>query len=485
MTGGKKSFGAYILWIAWRNVTAKNRKAGLSFMTLVSIVGVAIGVAALIIVLSVMGGFEGDLKEKMLRGQPHLEILHKNAVAGFSLQERPLDSFRKLFPEAIDVESYTQADVVLRQKKHAASAVIFGVDPDRDGHLWGFGNAMTEGSLKAIGRAHPVDGDLKQEKDAVQFPGIVLGESLAEQLSAEVGDEITVLSPQAATVGSAMSGGTVSRHYVVAGKFRTGLFNYDAKWAVVSLEEGRKFMPDYDESLDEGEYVSGVAINLREPYDVEAAAQRVFGDYQKDLRINVTQDGAVEASSPTPAQSLNPAPPKDSTADQGADRGDPLLKDLVPLTWEKANKSLLFALKLEKFAMGSILMLIVVVAGFSISGTMMMTVFHKRGQVSLLRSLGMNRNEIAKLYLTQGFTIGTVGILAGLALGVGVCALIRSFQFIHLPAGIYHLKNLPCKWLPAEYAVICLCAWLFSLLAATYPALTAARQDPGQGLRYL
>jgi lipoprotein-releasing system permease protein len=480
---GKKGFGAYILWIAWRNVTAKNRRAGLSFMTLVSIFGVAIGVAALIIVLSVMGGFEGDLKEKMLRGQPHLEILHKNAVAGFSLTEKPLATFKKLFPEATDVEAYTQADVVLRQQKHITSAVIFGVDADREGHLWGFGNAMTEGEMNAIGRTHPIDAEGKQEKDVSRRPGIVLGEQLAEQLSAEVGDEITVLSPQAASVGAALGGATTSRRYVVAGKFRTGLFNYDAKWAVVSLEEGRKFMPDYDESLDEGEYVTGVAVNVKEPYDVEGTAQRIFGDYEKDLKITVTQDGAVEAEKGSDA-----APSKLSTAPPGDRPGgsiDPFLKDLVPLTWQKANKSLLFALKLEKFAMGSILMLIVVVAGFSISGTMMMTVFHKRGQVSLLRSLGMNRNEIAKLYLTHGFTIGTIGILAGLGLGLAVCALIRSFQFIHLPAGIYHLKNLPCKWLPVEYSVICVAAWLFSLAAATYPALTAARQDPGQGLRYL
>lgn len=479
LPGGKKGFGGYILWIAWRNVTGKNRRAGLSFMTLVSIFGVAIGVAALIIVLSVMGGFEGDLKEKMLRGQPHLEILHKNAVAGFSLTERPLAAFKKLFPEAIDVEAYTQSDVVLRQKKHITSAVLFGVDPDREGHLWGFGNAVTEGELSAIGRTHPVDGDEKPEKDVARRPGVLLGEQLAEQLSAEVGDEITVLSPQA-NIGSALGGGTVSRQYVVAGKFRTGLFNYDAKWAVVSLEEGRKFMPDYDETLDQQEYVTGVAVNVREPYDVEAAAKRLFGDYEKGFKINVTQDGAVEAASPS-----DPSPANASTTDVAAGSSEPLLKDLVPLTWQKANKSLLFALKLEKFAMGSILMLIVVVAGFSISGTMMMTVFHKRGQVSLLRSLGMNRHEIAKLYLTHGFTIGTIGILAGLLLGLGVCALIQSFQFIHLPAGIYHLKNLPCKWLPTEYVVICLAAWAFSLVAAVYPALTAARQDPGQGLRYL
>src|SRR5690606_5522559 len=121
----------------------------------------------------------------------------------------------------------------------------------------------------------------------------------------------------------------------------------------------------------------------------------------------------------------------------------------------------------------------------SISGTMMMTVFHKRGQVSLLRSLGMTQREVARLHLAHGFTIGTVGIVVGLLLGLGVVAFIDNIGEIPLPAGVYHLKSLPSKWLWFDYIIICIFAWLFSLLAATYPAYTAAKQDPGVGLRYL
>jgi lipoprotein-releasing system permease protein len=440
-----------VFWIAWRNLVARNRRAGLSFMTLVSIAGVAIGVAALIVVLSVMGGFEQDLRNKMLRGQPHLEVLNKESgVVGFSLKETPVEAFRSAFPEATDIEPFTQADVVMKQGRHLTSAVIFGVEPERDEHLWGFSGAMTEGDMSSIGRLHPPAN--ADEDNAVERPGILLGEQLAEQLGADLGDEIIVLSPQA-NVGSTLSGGTVSRQYVVSGKFRTGLFNYDTKWAVVSLGEGRKFMPDYDYSLDDDEYVTGVAVNVRDPMKIREIVARVFPAAGADLPKNVA----------APLANAN----------------------LDPLTWEKANKSLLFALKLEKFAMGSILMLIVIVAGFSISGTMMMTVFHRRGQVSLLRSLGMSRRDVNKLFLSQGFTIGTVGILAGLVLGIAICLLIKSFQFIQLPAGVYHLKFLPCKWLWFDYAVICLTAWCFSLVASTYPAFTAARQDPGQGLRYL
>lgn len=421
-------------WMAWRYLIARKSGSGLSFMTVVSILGVAIGVAALIIVLSVMAGFEQDLTNKMLAGEPHLEITAQNASAGFSLKQFPLENFKQAYPEAKDAEPYVEADVVLKQGKHLDGVNLFGVDPNRNSHLWGFGDAMTSGVIKSVGGMHA---PLVSEDPTQQWPGIVLGDDLALTLGAHIGDKIVALSPQGATSGGSLTGATVSRTYVVVGTFRTGLFNYDAKWAVVSIAEGRKFMADYDQSLDEEEYVSGVAMNFADPFEVENYASRV------------QQFAGLRA-----------------------------------LTWQMTNKSLLFALKLEKFAMGAILMLIVVVAAFSISGTMMMTVFHKRLQVSLLRSIGMTRGDIRRLFMWHGFTIGAVGILSGVAAGVGVCYLISYFKFIHLPDGIYYLKALPVRFLPTNYAVISALAFLFSLLAATYPALTAARQDPSRGLRY-
>ncbi len=442
-----KVYKSYISWIAIRNLVNRQKRSGLSFMTITSIFGVAMGVTALVVVLSVMGGFEEDLRSKMLKGQPHLEIMNKSAGAGFGLVQHSVEDFKKLIPEATAIEAFTQADVVLKQNRHMTSAVLFGVEADVENHLWGFKKStVLEGSLDSIGRTHPANPNWDIE---VRRPGIAIGVELATQLGAEIGDEIKVVSPQAG-LESALGGGTVQRSYVVSGIFQTGLFNYDAKWAVVSLDEGRKFMPDYDPSLDEDAYVTGIAANLKNPMNVDASEARLT----KAFKAAAGKKGS-------------------------------LLENLVPLSWKKVNKSLLFALKLEKFAMGSILMLIVLVAAFSISGTMMMTVFHKRGQVSLLRSLGMTKGDIAQLYMMHGLIIGTIGIICGLLLGLALCALIKSFQFIELPAGIYHLKSLPCKWLWSEYVVICISAWIFSLLAAAYPAYTASRQDPGAGLRYL
>ncbi|MBF0441436.1 MAG: ABC transporter permease [Oligoflexales bacterium] len=424
-----------IAWIAFRNLVSRKRnRQGLSFMTAVSILGVGIGVSALIIVLSVMGGFEQDLKRKMLKGQPHLEIMNENSLAGFSLLEFPLQTFSDNMSDILDIEPFTQADIVLKQGKHMSTAVLFGVDPNKKGHLWGFSDSMIEGNLADVGKEHfPM---ISADKKPSRWPGIVLGESLAGQLGASIGDEITVLSPEASSSSSVLAGGTISRHYVLVGTFLTGLFNYDSKWAVVSLDEGRKFMPDYDFSLDEEQYVSGIAINLKNPYNVD--------NYIKYIKSN---------------------------------------KGLKPNTWKDTNAALLFALKLEKFTMGSILMLIVLVAAFSISGTMMMTVFHKKRQVCLLRSIGMTHNDVLRLFLFQGFIIGTVGILLGLFLGVGSCFLLSSFRYVDVPTNIYYLRTLPVKFLPWDYALICFLAWLLSLFGALYPALIASKQNPSSGLR--
>lgn len=396
-------------------------------MTVVSVLGVMIGVAALVTVLSVMGGFEQDLKSKMFRGLPHLEVLAQNAIAGFSLQQYPLSYFEQAYKEATGVEPFVQSDVVIKRNKHLASITLFGIDPAQGGKLWGFSQGMIEGEIS----------DLSEKGSDNSKPKIILGESLAIQLGADVGDEIRILSPQA-RVTDALSGATMLDIFEVVGIFMTDLPRYDSKYAVVNLSAGRKFVPDYDSSIDSKEYVTGVAVNFDQPELVD----------QYKARMN-----------------------KES--------------HLQTITWKTVNKSLLFALKLEKFTMGAILLLIVLVAAFSISGTMMMTIYHKRSQVALMRSLGMEQKDIAKLYLTHGCLVGLIGVFLGLCLGLTICSLLYYFQFVDLPAGIYQQKKLPVKFLPFEYVVVSVCAWLLSLGASLYPAVVAAKQDPGTGLRFL
>lgn len=129
-------------------------------------------------------------------------------------------------------------------------------------------------------------------------------------------------------------------------------------------------------------------------------------------------------------------------------------------------------------------MLIVLVAVFSISGTMMMTVFHKKTQVCLMRSIGMTQKDISKLYVLQGATIGIVGISLGLCIGLAVCWGIHEMRYLNMPANLTSIRGLPVKFLPLEYFVISVSAFVLSILGALYPALVASRQNPSSGLRY-
>ncbi len=402
-------------------------------MTWVSICGVGIGVASLIVVLSVMGGFSSDLQSKLLKGKPHMEIVAKNVQAGFSLVDSPMSSFQKKLKGAESVEAFIRTDVVLKIENKLATAELFGVDPKRKSHLWAFDQFMVDGEISSIGKKHIA----VLSSDSNRYPGIVLGSALAAKLGVGYGDKLTIVTPQSAVDVVFSSSSTFQRHYIVTGVFSSNLFKYDQSWAVVSLDSARKHMVDYDTYLDEEKFITGIATKISDPFKIDEYASRV---QQKGLKT---------------------------------------------MTWKDFNKSYLVALRLEKYSMSIVLALIVLVAAFSISGTMAMTVYFRRGQIALLRSLGMTEGNLLGLYVLQGLFIGAVGLIIGLILGLGVCFGIYAFDFIELPQGVYYLKKLPIKFLPFEYMVICAGALLMTLLAALFPAFFASRQNTSSGLRFL
>ena len=419
-------------WLAWRQVLSR-RGRGISFMTIMSVFGITVGVAALVIVLSVMGGFERNLREKMFRGLPHIEIRSQQKILGFSLQKNPLSDFEAKGSNLLGLESFTESDVVLRSHKNLAPITLIGLEPNLGGGFWGFKEGMIAGSLKNLGFSKK-----NSSKVRPQIPGIILGERLVYQLNIDLGDEVQVLNPQVGAF-DVLSGQAPTTVFQLVGVFLTDLTEYDSRYGVVSLESGRKFLADYDPSLDEQEYISGIAINLKDPLLVD--------QYVKQL------NGLKE-------------------------------KGLLAETWKNVNSSLLSALKLEKLTMAFILLLIVLVASFSISGTMMMSVYYKRSQIALLRCLGLNRVQIRRLFFLKGFVIATLGVFLGLSLGLIICYLIPSLHTL-VPNSLAHGGKLPVRYLPLEYGVICLSAWILSLFAVIYPATVAMRQPPGVGLRYL
>ncbi|MFK7873317.1 MAG: ABC transporter permease [Oligoflexales bacterium] len=410
-----------ISWIAFRQLM--NRKGrGLGTMTWVSMFGVAIGVAALIVVRSVMSGMAIDLKQRLFLGLPHLEVLAHNATVGFSLDEFPEDDIKKHLPGASGIEPFIQADVVVKNRRLISSVALFGVQPDLGGQLWGFGSSMIEGEIKDLAF---------EDKDG--RPGIVLGEKLASRLSVHVDDVVTILNPQT-SISSVLGGGSISKDFRVIGFFQTNLPRYDSKYAVVSLDAARPYMHDYDPSLDEEHYVTGVAMNFPDPEMIRSFKKFEHPQFQ----VN---------------------------------------------TWIDVNQSLLFALDLERICMGAVLSLIVLVGAFSVSGTLMMTVYHSRSQIALLRALGLCRQDIIFIYMIHGAVIGGSGAFMGTFLGFMICLFMLALHGDTLPWVVPHDAILPVEILPFDSVVIGVLAMILTLCAACYPALVASRQDPGKGLR--
>ena len=407
------------MWLAWRNLRNPRRGFGLSVMTHVSIGGVAIGVMALVVVLSIMGGLARSLRQSMYEGTPHVEVQRRmDKALGFSMKQYPESFFQSKFPQMLAIQPYVRSDVVLKNERHLSTATLFAVDPDTRSKLWGF-----QRPLQMLGKA-------AQHTRTGFAPQIMLGEGLSYQLGVELGDTVLVLNPNR-HAGSEI--GAVARAFEVVGIFTTTLFNYDEKWAVVTLPEGRKFLPDYDQSLDTDLYVSGVAMSFPDPDNL---------------------DGSIADLSDTPLRAV---------------------------TWKDNNEAVIFALQLERIAMGAILLLVVLVASFSIGSTMMMTVFYRRSQIALLRAIGICKRRTFQIYLAQGLLIGIVGTVLGMIFGL-LLLLVLDKVPIPLPTDIYVLNALAVRFLWQDYLLIGILALLLSSLSATYPASVAANASPTKGL---
>ncbi|MCY4381506.1 MAG: ABC transporter permease [Proteobacteria bacterium] len=417
---------SFVWWLAFKQVFSRQKKAGLLFMTWASMIGITIGVGALVITLSVMGGFERELRHKIFFGLPHVEVMNKKASIGVSLTRYSLSEFAQAFDQFRALAAYIKADVIAHQDGQIASATILGIDPRKDHDVYGVRRSLLGfESLEELLASEVYD-----------YPPVIVGSGLADTLQLHIGEIISLLSPQASLSGF-LSGAKVSKEYKVVGYFRSGKNDYDESYVVTNLNEARQHMDDYDPSMDGDEFVTGVAVVFDDPDDVDR------------LRDN-----------------------------------NRFLEQFSFLSWKDVNKALLFALLLEKLAMSVVLFLIVIVAIFSLSGTVMMTVYHKRTQISLLRGLGMTWHDVVKVFIAHGAIIGTIGIVLGLVVGLLTCVFILKVGVVTLPAGLYTLQKLPVKFLYFEYILISLCALLMTIIASVYPAYIAGRQDPGDGLRY-
>jgi lipoprotein-releasing system permease protein len=276
-----------------------------------------------------------------------------------------------------------------------------------------------------------LEGGLEGLKEDGTPPGIIIGKELARRLGLGLGSRVNLLSHS----GEKSSTGFAPRirPFKVAGIFQTGMFEYDSTLGFVTLPAARELL-----GLPAGR-ISGIELTVTDLYQADAVAERL----QREL-----------------------GPP------------------FYVRHWMEMNANLFAALKLEKIGMFIVLAMVVLIASFSIVTSLVMLVMEKTRDIAILMSMGATRGMIRRIFMLQGTIIGVVGTVSGYALGITLALLLKKYQFIKLPQGVYALDHLPVLLNPLDIAIVGGSAMLLSFLATIYPARQAARLEPAEALRY-
>ena len=261
-----------------------------------------------------------------------------------------------------------------------------------------------------------------------QLPGLVIGPELAKSLQVELGDEVNVVTPN----GGMGPMGPIprSRPFEIVGIFYSGMYEYDANFAYTAIEDASDFL------------------------GVEGAT---------GIELKTTSVDAAESIALALQQTLGPK--------------------IEVLDWKELNRSLFYALKLEKIAMFVVLTFIILVASFSIVAMLIMIVIEKGREIAILKSMGASNAGVMRTFVFQGLVIGSIGAAIGLVLGLAICYFLATVGF-PLNSEVYYINTLPVDVDPVEVVVVVVCAIVISLLATVYPSVQAARLNPVDGLRY-
>ncbi len=413
------AFNAFERMMAGRYLRARRQEGFISVIAGFSLLGIALGVATLIIVMAVMNGFRAELLGRILGLNGHMTVAARGA---------PITEYATLADRLRQVPGVTVASalidgqVLATANGIAGGALVRGMRPED----------LRDRSLIA---SHIVRGDLGQfgGEDAV-----VIGIRMAQKFAVNVGDSITLISPQ----GSATAFGTVPRMraYRIAAIFDVGMYEYDSTFVYLPLQAAQVFF-----RLGNG--VSGIELMVENP-------DRVAGMRNAVAQVVGPQYRVVD--------------------------------------WQQSNASFFNALQVERNVMFLILTLIILVAAFNIISSLIMLVKDKSQDIAILRTMGATRASVLRIFFLAGASVGVIGTFAGFLLGVLFTANIETIrQWLQSLTGrtlfdptIYFLSQMPAKMEPMEVVSVVLMALGLSFLATIYPSWRAARLDPVEALRY-
>jgi len=411
---------SYVKFVSRRYLLALRRRGQTSFTTLIAISGVTIGVAALVIVLSVFNGFSDLLWKGLLSVNPHV-VVRKPYGQPMAQNTELIERLQRL-PNVMAVAPFIASEGFVLYKPPSgevaqAGVVIRGVDTadlvkvsDIENRLWG-------GDRLALGE-QPSDGRGK-------VYGIVIGRGLAERLGVLLGKEVMLgVLPKEILVGQQPQW----RQYVVTGIYHTGVDELDSALCFVSREAAQRDLAWQGD-------ISGIQLRLSDPF---------VADRMQD-ELSVT--------------------------------------DLDVVTWMDEHRNLYASIRMEKWFGFLVLSLIVAVAGFNVISILMMTVAERKKEIGILKALGTTPKIIGRIFTYVGLGIGFSGVFLGNAIGFLLCWLQQTFELIRLPGQLYIIQALPVKMYATDFALISLMAVVLCLAFTLFPSRDAASVDPIDALR--
>ena len=402
------------LHIAFRYLVARRKQAFLSLISIVSTFGVAVGVMALVIALALMTGLQAELRDRIVGSTAHVYVWK---VGGLVDAQAEADRLRAL-PRVTGAAPTIQGKALATSGQAEAFITVKGIDPALEKQVTEVAGAVRSGSLEAL--AAP-------QADAPQ--GIVIGQDLANQLGAYVGDEIRLLTPEGTLTPMGMI--PRSRWFRVVGIFTLGLYEFDMSYGFVSLAAARDLLRK--------EHVDYIELRVDDLY---AAPQ-----------IAETIPGAL---------------------------GD----EYVAQDWSDLNRSLFSALRLEKMAIAITIGLIVMVAALNIIASLILLVMEKSRDIAILKTMGAASRSVMVIFMTQGLVIGLVGTAMGAAGGYVVSAVLDRYKLIRVPMDVYQIAYVPFTIERMDFMIVVAVAILVCFVATLYPSRQASRVDPAQALRY-
>lgn len=409
------------LFIGLRYTRAKRRNHFISFISLISILGIALGVMVLITVLSVMNGFDKEIRSRVFTMVPPITVSSNTGyVAGWSDLQKSIMAL----PYITSSAPFATGEVLLSSGGSVQPALMNGIIPQEEQKVSAVTTKVVQGDFAKL-----VAGNF----------GIILGENLADRLRVEVGDKVTVVTPQV----SLSPAGVIPRfkRFTVIGIFKAGGgFGFDAGLAFINLTDAQKL-------LGLGNNITGLHLNIKDVY----AATTIAAELANEL-----------------------APSANIT------------------TWADQFGEFFHAVQLEKTMMFFILLLIITVAAFNLVATLVMVVNEKQADIAILRTYGATPKTIMNIFIVQGGLVGVfgtiLGVIGGILLASNVTTIVHWIEYMFhvqfLSSSVYFVNYLPSEIEIADILKISIASLLLCLLATLYPAWRASRMDPVESLRY-